>query len=333
MSVEKSHARLGAFLVVVLVLALATGLLFIQRWRSRAVLEMVTYSTENVSGLDVSSPVRLRGVPVGRVTELRVDPMGSTIEIDFEVFLDRLNTIGMDVERIRQTADVTRVFPNIRAQVLGNVVTGDAYLLIDAPDNPPPPIALGFTPSRAYIPSMPSPRATASDRLPEVLERTAATLQVLSDIVARIPDSLDRSDRFFTNVERIIRESDLAGLSADSRTFFTTLSTQIGQMTSDFTTMSAQIGEMTSDLQAVVGPQGSLVTFADEARAAIKAADLSATNQSARAAADQTVLAADDLRRTLPVIRDSLLQLRDLARQLQEQPESVVYGPRPPVKR
>ena len=79
----------------------------------------------------------------------------------------------------------------------------------------------------------------------------------------------------------------------------------------------------------MIGTRGTLVTFVDEARAAIKAADLPATNQSARAAAEQTTLAADDLRRSLPAIRDSLEQLRDLARQLQEQPESVVYGPRP----
>ena len=44
------------------------------------------------------------------------------------------------------------------------------------------------------------------------------------------------------------------------------------------------------------------------------------------------MLAADDLRRSLPAIRDSLDQLRELARQLQEQPESVVFGPRPPVE-
>jgi phospholipid/cholesterol/gamma-HCH transport system substrate-binding protein len=318
MPVEKSHARLGAFLVVVLLLAIATGLLFVQRARTRAVLDLVTYTTENISGLDVSSPVRLRGVPVGRVTELRVDPLGKTVEIDFEMFLDRLNTIGMDVQRIRQTADVTRMFPNLRAQVIGSLVTGEAYLLIDAPERPPASIELGFTPTRAYIPSMPSPRAAVTDRLPEVLERTEATLQVLREIISRIPDSLDRSDRFFTNVERIIRDSDLPGLSTGSRSFFTTT--------------TAQIGQMTSDLQSVIGPEGKLVTFLDDVRRAVEAADLSATNQAARAAADRTVLAADDLRRVLPSIRDSLGQLSDLARQLQEQPESVVYGPRPAVK-
>ena len=72
---------------------------------------MVTYTTENVSGLDVSSPVRYRGVPVGRVTDLRVDPRGNTIEIDFEVFLHRLNTIGFNASRIQKIADIGGVAP------------------------------------------------------------------------------------------------------------------------------------------------------------------------------------------------------------------------------
>ena len=48
-----------------------------------------------------------------------------------------------------------------------------------------------------------------------------------------MPDSLDRSDRFFTNVERVMREANLPALSADSRKFFTTTSAQIGQMSSN----------------------------------------------------------------------------------------------------
>ena len=319
MAVEKSYARLGFFLVVALVVVLATALLFIQRLRSQAVIEVVTYIPEDVSGLDVSSPVRYRGVSVGRVTEVRVDPRETTIEVDFELFLDRLHTIGANVERIRRIADIGGIAPRLRARVVGNPVTGEAYLLLDVPKNPPPPIALGFKPERPYIASMPSPLATVQDRLPAVLERAEATLQILGEIVSRIPGSLDRSDRFFTNVEGIIQKSELPALSADSRKFFTTT--------------SAQIEQVTSELEGVIGPDGKLVTFVDEARAAIKGADLPATNQSTRAAADKVTLAADDLRRSLPAIRDSLEQLRQLARQLEEQPESVVFGPRPPVKR
>jgi paraquat-inducible protein B len=317
-AVEKSYARLGFFLVVALVVVLATALLFIQRLRRQAVIEVVTYIPEDVGGLDVSSPVRYRGVSVGRVTEVRVDPREVTIEVDFELFLDRLHTIGANVERIRQIADIGGIAPRLRARVVGNPVTGEAYLLLDVPKNPPPPIALGFKPERPYIASMPSPLATVQDRLPAVLERAEATLRILGEIVSRIPGSLDRSDRFFTNVERIIQKSELPALSADSRKFFTTT--------------SAQIEQVTSELEGVIGPEGKLVTFVDEARAAIKAADLPATNQSTRAAADKVTLAADDIRRSLPAIRDSLEQLRQLARQLEEQPESVVFGPRPPVK-
>ena len=319
MAVEKSYARLGLFLVVVLVVVLATALLFIQRWRSRAVIGMVTYTNENVSGLEVSSPVRFRGVSLGRVSDVRVDPRDVIVEIDFEMFPDRLNTIGISTERIGQIRDLRGMFPNLRASMVSNPVTGEAYLLLDVPENPPTPMTLAFTPDRPYVPWVPTTLATVQDRLPAILERAEAALQTVTEIVSKVPESLDRSNRFFTNVERIFQESELPALSADSRKFFSTT--------------SGQIDKIATDLERVIGTDGTLVTFVENANAAIKAADLPTTNQSARAAADQTALAADDLRRALPAIRDSLDQLRDLARQLQEQPESVVYGPRPAVEK
>ena len=315
MAVEKNYARLGFFLVVVLTLTLATALLFIQRLRSREVLELVTYTIEDVSGLDVSSPVRYRGVSVGRVTDIRVDPRAEPVEIDFEVFLDRLNTVGFSAERIRKIIDLRGTFPKLRAQVIGNLVTGEAYLLLDVPHNPPPPISLGFTPTRPYIPSVPRPLAAMQDRLPAVLERAEATLRTLREIVSKIPDSLERSNRFFTNIERIFQESQLPALSADSRQFFATTSRQIEQVT--------------SELDKLVDTGGSLVQLLNDAQTSMDASKLPATTQTARDALNQTNLAAEELRRSLPVIRDSLAEFRELARMLAEQPESVVYGRRP----
>jgi ABC-type transporter Mla subunit MlaD len=317
MPVEKNYTRLGFFIVVTLLVGLVTVVFFIQRLKSRAAIGMVTYTTENVFGLDVSSAVRLRGVPVGRVTNIRVDPNGDIVEIDFEVFLDRLNTIGLDVTRLRTITDIGGVFPNLRAQLMGNPMTGEAYLLLDQPQNPLPPMKLGFKPDRPYVPSAPSPFAMVQDRLPALLDRADETLQTLREIVARMPDSLDRSDRFFTNVEDIMQRSQLPALSEDSRTFFTTT--------------SAQIKDIRSEMDGVIGREGELIKFSEEARAAIKAADLPATSLSAREAAETSRLASDDLRRSLPMIRDSLEQLREFSRTLDEQPESVVYGPRPPT--
>jgi paraquat-inducible protein B len=314
MAAEKSYARLGLFAVIGVVVILGTGLFFMQRMRSRAVISLVTYVTENVSGLDISSPVRFRGVAVGRVSDIRIDPIGQTIEIDFEVFQDRLVTIGANVKRIQKMADLA-VFPQLRTRIVGNPVTGEAYLLIDLPSNPPPPVALGFTPDRPYVASMPSPLAAVQDRLPAVLERAEQTLQTLREIVLRIPDSLDRSDRFFSTIEQTIRESQLPQLSVDSRTFFSTMTTQMGQIS--------------ADIDRVMGTEGTLVKFSEEARTAIHDADLGGSTQGMRDALDRTSLAADDFRRSLPAIRDALEQMRELARRLDEQPESVVYGPRP----
>jgi ABC-type transporter Mla subunit MlaD len=297
-----------------LVVVLGTAVFFIQRMKQRPAIGMVTYTTENVFGLDVSSPVRLRGVPVGQVTGIRVDPRGTVVEIDFEVFLDRLNTIGLDVKRLRTITDIGGVFPNLRAELMGNPMTGEAYLLLDQPQNPAPALELGFKPNRPYVPSVASPFGLVAARLPELLERANVTLDTLTTIVARMPATLDRTDRFMTSAERTMRESQLPAMSADSRKFFATTSAQIEQMRSDF--------------NGVMGAQGTVVKLSDETRAAIKAADLPGTSQAAREAADSSRLATEDLRRSLPAIRNSLEQMRELTRQLEEQPESVIYGVR-----
>ena len=315
MPVEKSYARLGFFILVTVVVVLVTAVFFIARLKRRAAIGMVTYTTDNVFGLDVSSAVRLRGVPVGRVTNIRVDPTGNIVEIDFDVYLDRLNNIGLDLKRLRTLTNVRGVFPKLRAQLTGNPLTGEAYLLLDQPQNPPPPMELGFKPNRPYVPSVPSVFTMVQERLPALLDRADATLQNLRELVARMPDSLERSDRFFSDVERTIQESQLPALSADSRKFFTTT--------------SAQIEQIRSDMDGVIGSEGTLTRYSEEARAEIKAADLPATTQSLREAADNSRLASDDLRQSLPAIRDSLEQLRELSRMLEEQPESVVYGRRP----
>ena len=232
------------------------------------------------------------------------------------MFLDRLVTIGADVKRV-QAAATGPMFEKLRAQIVRNPVTGEAYLLLDRPDDAPAPMALAFAPTRAYVPSMPTMLSKVEDRLPEVLERTAATLQTLREIIARIPATLDRSERFFVNIERVLQESDIPALSADSRKFLTTTSTQF-----------AHIERITSELNRLIESQEAFARFVDDTRTTINAADLPATTRSARDSAERTSLAADDLRRSLPAMRDSLEEMRHLARFLGEQPESVIFGTR-----
>jgi ABC-type transporter Mla subunit MlaD len=325
MASDKSYARLGLFIVVVGAVIVATGLFFAQRMRTRKVISMVTYFAENVTGLDVSSPVRYRGVPVGRVSSLRIDPVGNMIEVDFQIFQDRLVALGTNLEHVKEMAALP-IQPRLRASVVSNPISGEAYLLLDTLANPPPPPSLGFTPSGHYVPSMPSPLLSVQDRLPVIMDRAHETLKTLIELVQRIPASLDRSDRFLTNVEHIFEQGHLSKLSADLRSFSTTTTGQMAQITAD-------MDRITSDMNHVMGDDGTLVKFANEARRAIRDAELPASTRSAREAADRTRLAADDLQRSLPAVLDALGELRELARSLEDQPESVVYGPRQPTKK
>lgn len=307
-----SHARLGLFLVVSLVAVLGTALFFVQRGRNRPVIELVTYTDTNVAGLDISSPVRFRGVHVGEVEDIRVDPRGDLVQIDFQLFLDRLTRIGADIEELERGASLG--FPQMRASIVRAVVTGEAYLLLDLPDQPIQPVELDSEPDRPYIPFQPSPLVAVQDRLPELIDRAETVLGTAETIILRFPDSLDHADRFFTNVDTILSESELPRLSAETRVF---LSQTV-----------AQIEQMTQQVDALLGTGGTLVDFVEDARAEINAANLPETAEATREALDRTTLAADDLRRSLPVMRDALAQLRELARLLEAQPESVVFGPR-----
>ena len=103
--------------------------------------------------------------------------------------------------------------------------------------------------------------------------------------------------------------------------------------TAQITEVTSQIAQITANMDQLVGREGSLIKFAEEARRAIREADVTASTEAARDAADRTSLAAEDLRRSLPAIRETLALLRELTRHLDEQPESLVYGPRPPQKK
>ena len=100
MAVEKSYARLGLFLVVRRSSSiLATALLFIERMRSREVIELVTYTHGERQPVSIC-PARSATAACrsGACRHCRSTRRGRTIEIDFEVFLDRLTTIGANVD-------------------------------------------------------------------------------------------------------------------------------------------------------------------------------------------------------------------------------------------
>ena len=240
-----------------------------------------------------------------------LDDLVRTVEIDFELFVDTITDLGGEVEQVRQEVEGLTDDKNVRVQVVGNPVTGDAYLLLDTPVSPPPPPELGFVPDRSYIPSMPSALGRVADQLPQLIDRGEALLERTEVIMARLPDTLDRTDRFFDSGDQVFRDSQIPELSQDVREWL--------QST------SRQVEELDERLDGLLGENGTLTALLEGA----EEADLPGTTEALRDALDQASLAADALRRDLPEIRSSLEELRALSRLLEDQPEDLVYGRRP----
>jgi len=133
---ESTRFKVGLFLIVGFLL-LAGALLWLGATRVwKEYRTYVTYFAESVQGLDVGSPVKFRGVPLGRVSAIRVAPDGEHVEVRLEI------------------NPTFRVRPGMRAR-LGTVgITGAAFVDLELLDSPKP--QLPFSPPPDYIPSAPS---------------------------------------------------------------------------------------------------------------------------------------------------------------------------------
>ena len=80
------------------------------------------------------------------------------------------------------------------------------------------------------MPSMHSWLDELRTQLPSLIDRGEALLVTAEEIVARLPESLDRSDRFFANVDRVFQESDIPELSDEARQLFETTTAERGSM-------------------------------------------------------------------------------------------------------
>ena len=161
---EKEHRyfRLGLF--VILTVATLLAVLFILGGRSlfQPTLTIETYFNESVSGLDIGSPVKYRGIPLGSVSQIsssstlyeREVPVGERKA--YIVVRMKVATSQVELEQLRKEIP-EYVERGLRAQTQIAGVTGQLYISLDDPGPPiPPQLPFDWTPDYSYIPSAPS---------------------------------------------------------------------------------------------------------------------------------------------------------------------------------
>jgi paraquat-inducible protein B len=136
-----------------------------------------------VQGLDLGSPVKFRGVPIGSVTAIGIAPDQRHIEVRVSIFTDELERMGLaegGVSAAQPWLDPARRSPEVRVQLASAGITGVKFLQVDFfdPATEPPPV-LPFETPPGYFPSRPS---------------TLKTLEAaLADLTVELPGMLMRA--------------------------------------------------------------------------------------------------------------------------------------------
>lgn len=158
---------------------------------------VVSYFTESVQGLEADSPVKYRGVPVGRVKAIRMAPDARLIEVTMN--LNRNFRLNDDL--------------GVKINLLG--LTGQKYLEMDnfRPDQVREPITLEFTPRYTVIPTYPSDIREIGNALENIFQKIKGVdMERVVNNLIRISSRLDRMlsdprvENSFADAAEAIRE-------------------------------------------------------------------------------------------------------------------------------
>src|SRR5215470_2675072 len=207
----KRYFRLGLF-VVVCVAILATVLFLLGgRKLFQPTFVFETYFNESVAGLELGAPVRFRGVPLGKVTEILTS--SSTYEKDvplgrrreYIVVRAKVTLSAEEVEHMERDA-AEMVKKGLRAQTQLAGITGQQYLAIDLLDPAKhPPLAFDWTPKYTYLPSAPSLTG-------EIIANAQAFLANLNE--ADIKKLGQNLNQLVVDLDKKVNEVPVAELSA-----------------------------------------------------------------------------------------------------------------------
>ena len=179
MSKRSSPTLIGFFVLGSIVLAvIGVGALASNQYFSQRAT-FISYFDESVNGLDVGAPVKFKGVPIGRVTDirLRVDLQNETFQVPvlYEIDLEPVtDTTGATIDLSNPRLLKQQVDRGLRAQLqLESFLTGKLYVELTFVSNPGPP---NYAQANSRYPEVPTELSPLA-QLGEEAESLVANLQ------------------------------------------------------------------------------------------------------------------------------------------------------------
>ena len=231
MSAPTNRWKLGAFVVGSVVIGVAAAIVLTAETMRVAAVTYTSYFDEAVTGLEVGSPVRYRGVKIGNVSAIDVAPDQRHVEIVYSLgvkVLGRLRLAGTSHGK------ETRILlpPDLRVQLAITGLTGTKFLQIDFFDTAGEPPVLPFPVPENYIPATASTMKNLEEavvravgmmphiaqQLDLALSRTNAILDDLDrrGLPGKASTSLDNANQLLATLQRKLSQVRVDDLSRDA---------------------------------------------------------------------------------------------------------------------
>ena len=282
-----NHWKLGLFVLTALATVVAVTFWLGSQLFQRKSFEAISYFDESVQGLEPGSPVKWRGVTVGRVRDLTVAPDGRHVQVTSDIFVDALERLGLEPPK----PGGAFIDPNLRVQLATAGITGIRFLQTDFfdPVRHPPP-KLPFEPPWNYVPSTPSTLKGVEESVVEILNRLPAVEGQAEQTLGALHETLASVDGL------------IAALGDDDGAFHRLL-VQLRSTAArlDGALKEAELGTTTASLRTTSGQLGEAAAGVSDAR--------------------------EELAASLVALRETLESVRALADSLERDPSTLLRGP------
>jgi paraquat-inducible protein B len=298
MSKKASSARIGAFvlgaiaLVIIVLAVFGSGQLFTR------MEHYVIYFRGSAAGLDVGSPVRLKGVDIGEVkdvTAVFAEDWEFYVEVIIEVDQDAVVNLS-GVEDAPPQAEVTALIARgLRAQLeTQSMVLGQKYVKLEL--FPKSELRYQFL-NREY-PEIPS--------IPTVEEQIGQTLERLVGQIERVPiaDISDVILTAFQGIDSLVNSPQLYRAIAEFERTLGQTTTLLAEINGEIKPLAQNVTAVTESMTKAIGAADTLL---------ISLQNVTAENQV-------------EMSMTIKELNEATRAMRNLLDYLQRHPDAVIWG-------
>lgn len=310
MTTPTNHWKLGLFVVVGVVLVLVTLVFLGNETMQTETVPYRSYFDEAVTGLELGSPVKFRGVSVGKVAKIDIAPDRRHVEVVYDLGVNVLDRLGLASKDGQKTK--ISVPEDLRVQLGTTGITGVKYLQIDF-----------FNPKQH--PHEKLPFAVSGNHIPA----TASTLKNLEGSVVRAVDNMPALTQELVvalqGVNRLLEQTESQQLPAKAASTLESANLAFAMLRAKLESVPAQeLGQETratlANLNVTVTKLNGVLERVDGDRGLLA---------SAQRTSDAFGEVAGDARGwsdTLRDVREAATAIRDLVDALEREPDMLLKG-------